>query len=168
VRVGWGIRISRWCKDSELSYVVCEESFPTEDSVTLVKDAMRRATSNWKGIGARFKQVERHEPATFAVIYDNSQEDNTYASSFFPKASPGKLLICPLSFSEGNEKHLANILTHEVGHILGLRHEVAHIKEPHFPSVLFGSEDAQSVMNYKDLSELKVSEQDLEGLKEVY
>ncbi|UKZ75968.1 hypothetical protein TrVFT333_003664 [Trichoderma virens FT-333] len=127
------------------------------------------AIDAWEGIGPRFKQVKRHERATFAIMYDDSQGDDVYAYSFFPMTSRGKLLVCPLSFSDGNSKHLANILTHEIGHILGLRHEFAHVKEAKNPSVLFGSEDPRSVMNYyPNPSDLQVSQYDLEGLRMVY
>ncbi|KAK4064657.1 hypothetical protein Trihar35433_8174 [Trichoderma harzianum] len=165
VRIGFGGQISRWRRGSELSYVICDESFPTPDSAMLAKTAMRTATSMWKGIGVRFRQVERHDKATFAVVYEDSSE-GVYAISFFPKASGGKLVLYEPSLS--NTDHLANILAHELGHILGLRHEFAQERELE-PSVLFGHENANSVMNYfKQLSKYQVTEQDLQELAEFY
>ncbi|KAJ4862324.1 metallo-peptidase family m12B reprolysin-like domain-containing protein [Trichoderma breve] len=165
VRIGFGGQISRWRRGSELSYVICEESFPTQNSAMLAKAAMRTATSMWKGIGVRFRQVERHDEATFAVVYEDSSE-GVYAVSFFPRASGGKLILFESSLS--NTDYLANILVHEVGHILGLRHEFADEREPE-PSILIGRENTNSVMNYfKQLSKYQVTEEDLQELAEFY
>lgn len=165
VRVGFGDQISRWRRGSELSYVICEESFPTEESAMLVKAAMRTATSMWKGIGVRFSQVGCHDEATFAVVYEDISE-GVYAVSFFPQASGGKLILFEPSLS--NTDYLANILAHEVGHILGLRHEFADERETE-PSILIGRENINSVMNYFDhLSKYRVTEQDLQDLEKFY
>ncbi|PNP55314.1 hypothetical protein THARTR1_04456 [Trichoderma harzianum] len=120
----------------------------------------------WGGIGVSFKQVARNDPATFAVIYENRSR-NAYACSFFPNESSRELIIYPPGLREPN--YLANILAHEVGHILGLRHEFAHDKEKEYPSALFGSENADSIMNYFDHpKQFQVREQDLEELERFY
>ncbi|KAL7906239.1 hypothetical protein GGI35DRAFT_459135 [Trichoderma velutinum] len=169
VRVGWDSQIRRWCKGSELTYLICEESFPTKESAMAAKDAMKAAVAKWKGEGACFKEVKRYESAVFAVVYEHRQRSDYLAYAFFPKAEPGEVLLYPRIFAGDNENYLANILAHEVGHILGLRHEFAHQREAEVPSVRFGSEDPQSVMEYhEDLSKLQVTEKDLEGLREVY
>lgn len=169
VRVGWDSQVLRWCKGSELTYLICEESFPSKDSAVAAKDAMKAAIARWKGEGASFKEVKRYEPAAFAVVYEDRQRSDYLAYAFFPRAEPAELLLYPRIFAGGNGNHLANILSHEIGHVLGLRHEFAHKKEADVPSVRFGNEDPQSVMEYHDdLSKLQVTEKDLEGVKELY
>ncbi|KAL6701277.1 hypothetical protein J3F84DRAFT_399050 [Trichoderma pleuroticola] len=169
VRVGWDSQILRWRKGSELTYLICEESFPSKDSAMAAKDGMKAAIARWKGEGASFKEVKRYEPAAFAVVYEHRQRSDYLAYAFFPRAEPGELLLYPRIFAGDNGKYLANILSHEIGHVLGLRHEFAHKKEVDVPSVRFGSEDPQSVMEYhEDLSKLQVTKKDLQGLKEVY
>ncbi|KAL6836973.1 hypothetical protein V8C40DRAFT_1540 [Trichoderma camerunense] len=165
IRIGWDDEIPRWRRGSELSYVVCVESFPAPLS-SVVEDSMKAAIDMWGGIGVSFNQVARNDPATFAVIYENRNR-NAYACSFFPNELSRELIIYPPSLREPD--FLANILAHEVGHILGLRHEFAHKREKGRPSALFGSENADSIMNYFDHPErLQVREQDLEELERFY
>ncbi|UKZ75967.1 hypothetical protein TrVFT333_003663 [Trichoderma virens FT-333] len=166
IRLGWDNEIARWCCGSEISYVICQETFPAF-LLSLVEEDMRKAISMWKGIGVSFKQVHRNDQATFAVIY-NDRERGAYACSFFPNEQSRKLFIYKPSLRKAN--YLANILAHEIGHILGLRHEYAntHDEEKKYTSVRFGSENAQSVMNLKIPEQLQVHDQDLEELRSFY
>ncbi|KAL7906240.1 hypothetical protein GGI35DRAFT_120779 [Trichoderma velutinum] len=165
VRIGWDGEIPRWRRGSELRYVVCVESFPISIS-SLVEDSMRAAIGMWNGIGVSFKQVARNDPATFAVVYENRNR-KAYACSFFPNDLSRELIVYPSSLQQPD--YLANILAHEIGHILGLRHEFAHEREKEYPSALFGSENAESIMNYyKHPEQLQVKKQDLEELERLY
>lgn len=165
IRIGWDGEIPRWRRGSELSYVICVESFPAPLS-SVVEGSMKAAIGMWEGVGVSFKQVARNDPATFAVIYENRNR-NAYACSFFPNELSRELIIYPPSLQKTN--YLSNILAHEVGHILGLRHEFAHKREKGRPSALFGSENTDSIMNYFDHPEqLQVREQDLEELERFY
>ncbi|TFB02888.1 hypothetical protein CCMA1212_005010 [Trichoderma ghanense] len=165
LRIGSYGRIPRWRKGSELSYIVCTESFPPPLSL-VVEDAMKQAISMWQGIGVSFKQVPRDSRATFAVRFEGGKCKG-YAISFLPDTEPAELLV--YEKSESKAEYLSNILAHEVGHILGLRHGFAHKRERGNPSVFFGSEDDQSVMLYYDhLRKHKVSELDLQGVRDFY
>ncbi|UKZ49436.1 hypothetical protein TrVGV298_003683 [Trichoderma virens] len=138
---------------------------------------MKAATDMWEGVGASFKQVGRYDQATFAVIYNDDYDDTDdddddgrkpYARSFFPtKSSSRKLIVYPLSLRKRD--CLANILAHELGHILGLRHEAAQEKEQSYFSVRFGKRNPRSIMNYfKDPKQLRVTKQDLKDLDGIY
>lgn len=167
IRIGWDGEIPRWRRGSELSYVVCIESFPAPLS-PMVEDSMKAAIGMWNNIGVSFKQVARDNPATFAVIYENRNRQ-AYACSFFPNELSRELIVYPSSLREPD--CLANILAHEVGHILGLRHEFAntHKTEREYPSVLIGTENTQSVMNYfEHPKQLQVKKEDLEDLQIFY
>ncbi|KAL6801082.1 hypothetical protein GGI42DRAFT_343179 [Trichoderma sp. SZMC 28013] len=176
VRVGKGDfkedYIPRWRRGSELTYTVNVKSFPTSAEAAQVKAAMQTAVSMWKGIGASFKylEVDLNDSATFVVTYHCHGPRNIYASSFFPDESPADLLVYKLGLS--NAAYLANILAHEIGHILGLRHEFAdknHKEGKILRCVLFGKKNPRSIMNYhEDPGQLQVSEQDLRELKEFY
>ncbi|KKP03620.1 hypothetical protein THAR02_04304 [Trichoderma harzianum] len=176
VRVGKGDfkedYIPRWRRGSELTYTIDAKSFPTSAEAVQVKAAMQTAINMWKGIGASFKylEVDNSDSATFVVTYHCHGPRNIYASSFFPDESPGDLLVYRLGLF--NAVYLANILAHEIGHILGLRHEFAdktHKEGKILRCVLFGKENPRSIMNYyKNPGELQVSQQDLRELKEFY
>ncbi|KAL6794419.1 hypothetical protein J3E68DRAFT_450970 [Trichoderma sp. SZMC 28012] len=100
VRVGWDNQILRWCKGSELTYLICEESFPSKDSAMATKDAMKAAIARWKGEGASFKEVKRYESAAFAVIYEHRREVITSPTH----SSRGRNRVncsCTLEFSLG-------------------------------------------------------------------
>ena len=63
---------------------------------------------------------------------------------------------------------MANILCHEIGHILGLRHEFAATKEKE-PSVLWGLANPESVMNYfHHPLEMAVQESDVMLVNDFY
>ncbi|KAK4066161.1 uncharacterized protein Triagg1_8229 [Trichoderma aggressivum f. europaeum] len=166
VRVGFGGEIPRWPKGSVLTYVICGENFPHH---LPIEEAMRAAVSKWQNIGVTFKQVGRNDPATFAVTYEKG-DPAVYARSFFPNEARRKLTVYEYTTLQAAEC-LAGILSHELGHILGLRHEFAHARENGIgmQSFLVGSENPQSVMNYfDDPNDFRVQEQDLEELKRFY
>lgn len=165
VRVGFGGEIPRWRKGSVLSYVVCGENFPL---CLRIEEAMRVAVKGWQNIGATFKQVGRNDPATFVVTYQNGNPP-VYARAFLPNETLRELTVFEHTLQAA--EYLAGILSHELGHILGLRHEFAHRRDEgrDHRSVLVGSENPQSVMNYfDDPKDFQVQERDLEELRRFY
>ncbi|KAF2964732.1 hypothetical protein GQX73_g8845 [Xylaria multiplex] len=179
IRIGVYGRIPRWVKGSTLKYVVCTESFETTDIAKFVAIQATEAISTWKGIGVKFKQVDRSHAATFQIKYCRLPSDcdpDVFADAFFPGDGPGTLFIYGVALNGSNMVHLGKILAHELGHILGLRHEFAgdlipgrDNKPRESGSVLWGSKNESSVMNYPLCpSEFLVNEQDLKELESFY
>lgn len=165
VRVGFGGEIPRWRKGSVLSYVVCGENVPLG---LPIEEAMRVAVNKWQNIGVTFKQVGRNDPATFVVTYQSGNPP-VYARAFLPNETLRELTVYEHTLQAA--EYLAGILSHELGHILGLRHEFAHRRDEgrDHRSVLVGRENPQSVMNYfDDPKDFQVQERDLEELRRFY
>lgn len=75
------------------------------------------------------------------------------ASAFFPDPGRHELRIYPKMFEQPREEQVET-LVHEIGHIFGLRHFFAVVKEKAWPAQIFGEHRPFSIMNYGDLSQL--------------
>jgi hypothetical protein len=158
-----------------LTYVICTETFPNPDDAVFNTNQLTKAISMWGSIGVTFKQVKRDSAANFRVVYRNlpvSGETNVLASAFLPNnGSPEDrtLHIYRLAFTEKHVNNQANFLAHEVGHILGFRHEFSMEKEGTYWSTTWKNRSPNSVMEYySDSSLWRVQQQDLEELKSFY
>ncbi|KEF61391.1 uncharacterized protein A1O9_02957 [Exophiala aquamarina CBS 119918] len=65
-----------------------------------------------------------------------------------------------------NRPGTVKVLLHELGHILGLRHEFAITKSERPPAVQFGQSNADSVMSYSYPPAIQKS--DVDAIKEFY
>ncbi|KAJ6436060.1 Glycoside hydrolase family 43 protein [Purpureocillium lavendulum] len=132
------------------------------------------AVHMWGDVGVTFRRIERSDGAHFRVVYRNSPLHGnmmTFATAFLPNYTADKrtLYVYALAFAETQIQHLANVLAHEVGHILGFRHEFAIEEEKLLHSVTLGSRNPNSIMCYHpDASRFKVTPQDRDEMKSFY
>jgi Matrixin len=87
------------------------------------------------------------------------------ASAFFPDAGQHELVIYPKLFEQDRSEQVETLI-HEIGHIFGLRHFFAKIREEQWPSEIFGTHNRFTIMNYGADSIL--TENDRADLKALY
>ncbi|KAI0885545.1 uncharacterized protein GGS22DRAFT_161188 [Annulohypoxylon maeteangense] len=169
--------IPRWTPGSTLTCGIEHQSFLRAhysiDDIEHVKGCLKEVISllNSFNLGLRFVYVEDLLPETFTLAYAN--DPDSYATSFFPDAAPGrrKIVLHESSFLPLYRASIFNILCHEFGHTLGMRHWDAGWTEPNYPSICFppDSNNKLSVMGiYKHPETLRFHPEDIEWLREFY
>ncbi|MBL4662377.1 MAG: hypothetical protein JKY22_02180 [Flavobacteriaceae bacterium] len=177
----------RWKPGLILTYRVLKTTFRNEKEYKIVKANMKRATTNWEAAcGIKFKHISRldnsnstrPEGVIFPVRGINAN-GQFIASAFFPTYPKNRWrnLIDPSYFTSRFNK--IGILRHELGHVIGLRHE--HIRSG-APAVCPNEElgntikltdyDPNSVMHYfcggVGSKSLTISELDKIGSQKLY
>jgi len=118
---------------TNLSYCVSSSSFGSRYSTTV--SAMNSATAAWEATaGVNFIHRSTYDSNCTAsqtgVLFDVRQTTNTsyLARAFFPNSSRSgrNILISTSAFGNISPWTLTGILRHELGHVLGFRHE--HIR----------------------------------------
>lgn len=165
VGVTQGGKHVRWKPGTVLSYRVVRATFTSASRYDQVVDAMRQATDDWVGtIGIAFQHLADLDDdggvgpggAVFAVRGINAN-GSFIAAAFFPNdpINRRRILIDPSFFSPTLSFDRVGVLRHELGHVLGFRHE--HIRsnappacpdEPLFDTADLTAYDPQSVMHY--------------------
>lgn len=182
-----GRRIIRWKDGMTIKYCVLRRTFPDDDSYNLVVDCMQKATADWENTcGVKFGYSRTKDTSltlmptgvTFPVRFIDAQ-GAFIAASFFPNTPllRRRLLIDPTFLHTRFNK--VGVLRHELGHILGFRHE--HIRsgapaicpdESMEDTLELTDYDPQSVMHYfcgqLGSIELALTELDRLGAQKVY
>jgi len=190
-----GDQLVRWAEGLVLTYCVLRDTFLSPQDYQTVVANMAQATGEWEGIcGVKFQHrqdfdgyqgTDNPNPAEVLFIargFDAGGE--FYASSFFPIDPVFRrwVLIDPTYF--GNHQYdKVGVLRHELGHVLGFRHE--HIRPDAPPgcpdedpiyegSVAFDLTpyDPRSVMHYfcggRGNPALALTTSDRDGAQRVY
>ncbi len=183
-------KILRWqpILARNLAYRVVRHSFPDLGSYELVSHSMREAAQAWEATcGVRFHhradldEVPGMGPdaALFSVRWHDDRA--LIASAFFPHFPRHRrfVLITPRFFAADLGFDRIGVLRHELGHVLGFRHE--HIRSEAPPDCpgedLFDAQnltkyDPRSVMHYfcggVGSRELEITSVDRTGSEQVY
>ncbi|WP_437679672.1 hypothetical protein [Sorangium sp. So ce131] len=181
-------KIVRWPPGFVITYCVLRASFPDDDAYAMVRAGMMAATRDWEETcGVMFRHVSeldgstrRPDDVVFPVIHHDAC-GRFVAVAFFPSDPVEKrwLLVDPCFFSPSLRFDPVGVLRHELGHVLGFRHE--HIrtgappvcpKEDRSRTIDLTAYDPRSVMHYfcggVGSPDLKITEVDVEGAQRVY
>lgn len=187
--------VVRWDPGHVLRYCVFRASFPDDESYRTVRANVAAAAADWSATcDVAFEHDTRWDThADPGVALDTLDPDLVFAvryvdahglfiaSAFFP-TSPAprrRVLIDPSYYTPDLRFDLVGVLRHELGHVLGFRHE--HIRsgapaecppEDGPPLVPLTEYDPRSVMHYfcggVGSTEMAITELDRAGAQSLY
>jgi len=184
-----GGKLVRWELGLVLSYCVLKETFPDAANYEMVVTNMQKATSDWeKTCGVKFehkKELDTSESlkpeGVLFTVREIDAQGQFIAAAFFPNDPKSRriMIIDPSYYDPGLMFNPVGVLRHELGHVLGFRHE--HIRSgapPDCPDedtadiFPYTKYDPRSVMHYfcgkLGTKELAISELDKTGARKVY
>jgi hypothetical protein len=164
--------IPLWDRNVTLRWRFQEQSLRTFRDPEAAKAAIRallaEALLDW-GNACPVRFTEKGEAWDFEIAVRNSDDCTAaacvLASSFFPDQGQHELLIYPKMFTQDHQEQKETLL-HELGHIFGLRHFFALVRERAFPAQLYGHQDTFTIMNYG--SDSRLTEADRADLITLY
>jgi hypothetical protein len=166
--VGIGPIIPRWkaslSDPTKLLYYVIREGFKNDEDFEYTATAMKEAADEWNviGFGLEITRTLDRAATNFVVKYIKpSVNEGVLASAFFPNEVDDLLVYDFALVSPTWRPRLKNTFLHELGHVIGLRHEFAIVADErgHGPegqgAKQFGSKNPHSVMSYDDINEIQ-------------
>lgn len=173
LQVGVGKDVPRWKTGptKTVNFAVLANGYPKPELAFLAANKLYEAANEWNALklGVQFEWVYKIEDAAFVLTYADEVSPGTLAEAFFPNNVDLNVLnVYPAAFKEGIVQYLKNIFLHELGHVLGLRHEFAPEMETgvNLKSVQIGPRNPTSVMSYEFPPQIQPS--DIESAKAFY
>lgn len=153
-----------------------------------VESNIRYAMTDWEKVcGVKFRRVQEEKDAYMVVRFTDTsgdpQMESVIAMAFFPSSPPEERIVHIFPGYATATDSVVGILRHELGHVLGFRHEHARLgtllpekyREDLTNTVALTKYDPKSVMHYNftrlglgGTSALEISELDSQGAKFYY
>ena len=162
-------RLCLWESGSKLNWTARMDGYPSRADAMYAAQQMFKACNAWnKALGGRieFVYTDVFDDACFQLRYGDDM-GGVLARAFFPddyKETLNDLYVYERAFQPDQKNMMVNTFAHELGHVLGLRHEHAQgavegtwgVAEDGgegddgrvLESVLFGTKNPKSVMAY--------------------
>jgi len=158
-------KLLRWSPSVVLRYYIKKETFPSDAQYKTVRENIRTATEDWmKVCGIQFEYLSsldadtaaRPGRALFPVIHQDVG-GRFIAAAFFPDDPPNRrfVVVDPSYFNPNLGFDRVGVFRHELGHVLGFRHEQIRSEapaacpgEPLFGTTPLTDYDPRSVMHY--------------------
>ncbi|PNP78487.1 hypothetical protein FNYG_08173 [Fusarium nygamai] len=166
--VGLNAECPRWVPGSVVKWAAWRAGFDSQQDANHAAEQLAIAAEHWNraNIGVTFQWVPLAKDATFVVCHGGAM-GSVLASAFFPNSNDlNYLFICSAAFRRGWRNNMWNVFLHELGHVLGLRHEFAIEKEGESATEL-GPRNEMSVMNYRP-EPPQLQQPDIESTKLFY
>lgn len=173
-RIGTRGLIPLWDKGVVLQYRFDERSLKrSKRTKQEILALFHKAISQW-GDAVPVMFLENRALWDFEFVVREQEDcDNSgcvLASAFFPGGGQQQLTIYPTMFDDQSENDQVETLTHELGHVFGLRHWFAKLEDKKsggsWRSEVFGSEDPLTIMNYGE--KCMLTDTDKKDLKLLY
>lgn len=173
--------VTLWANGCTIKWVARADGYPSRDNATYAAQGVASAADAWTTImqgRVKFEYTEVFNDACFQVAYGGDQ-NNVLASAFFPDDynNPlNTLYVYKRQFDDDQKTYVTNTMAHELGHVLGLRHEFAQEGIPGWlqpedslrgpESVIYGTRNEKSVMAYYVGQQIQQS--DVDDIRSAY
>lgn len=148
--VGLNAECPRWVPGSVVKYAVWQNGFASPQDADHAATHLALAAKTWNeaGVGVTFEWVALAKDATFVLCHGGAK-GGVLASAFFPNSNDlDYLFVYSSAFRTSWKPHMWKVFLHELGHVLGLRHEFA-IEREGMGATALGPPNEYSVMNYR-------------------
>eukprot|EP01111_Echinosteliopsis_oligospora_P000588 TRINITY_DN10647_c0_g1_i1.p1 TRINITY_DN10647_c0_g1~~TRINITY_DN10647_c0_g1_i1.p1 ORF type:complete len:312 (-),score=73.36 TRINITY_DN10647_c0_g1_i1:55-939(-) len=153
ILIGEGTEIPRWKKGTVIRFTtLIKMGFDSKEDAEYATKHLITAASEWNklNLGVRFEYVDDPSTANFVLVHGGDQ-GSTLAMAYFPNPrSLNYVYVYTAAYkAPGWKPNMWKVFCHELGHVLGLRHEFALEREKGMPAVRLGAVDPLSVMTYR-------------------
>ncbi|CAM1502625.1 Fc.00g074010.m01.CDS01 [Cosmosporella sp. VM-42] len=170
--VGLRSECPRWTPGSVIKWAAWRAGFSSQEAANHAAEHLAIAAEVWNqaNVGVTFEWVPLAKDATFVLCQADADPQSPFvlASAFFPNANDlNYVYVYPYAFGEVYKDSMWQIFTHELGHVLGLRHEFA-VRGEGLGAVRLGPRNELSVMNYRSEALPEMQQSDIDSTKEFY
>ncbi|KAI9779502.1 MAG: hypothetical protein M1839_007310 [Geoglossum umbratile] len=166
--LGVGPIVPRWDVSKSDTKLLCfvTNTFPSPGDKDYAAQSFQQAADEWNalGLGVTISQTTTEASANFNLVYEKG-DPGEFAKAFFPHQTQKDVIMYEYALDTNRRGFLKNVFMHELGHVLGLRHEFAIAREGR-GAVQFMQTNPVSVMSYNIPPNMQQSDKD--GIQAFY